>query len=184
MQLNRWSLIFTGCIALAGCSDPQTPLTKTFTEPPGDACAEGGTRIAVGADVDGDGQLDEAEITSIGYVCYDPAPIEEPLKPLIDVIDEPPSEACAAGGVRIEMGVDRNGNGVLDPSEIDSTEILCGDEALNHIFLGSFYIRSDADVELLSKYSIALGHILISVPGDYHGADPSPHLTPSAFEMA
>src|SRR5690606_18292610 len=95
-----------------------------------------------------------------------------------------PREACAAGGVRIEMGVDRNGNGVLDPSEIDSTEILCGDEALNHIFLGSFYIRSDADVELLSKYSIALGHILISVPGDYHGADPSPHITPSAFEMA
>lgn len=32
---------------------------------------------------------------------------------------------CAAGGARIDAGIDTNGNGVLDPSEISSTQYVC-----------------------------------------------------------
>jgi photosystem II stability/assembly factor-like uncharacterized protein len=38
---------------------------------------------------------------------------------------EPVGLACAAGGARLDAGIDSNGNGVLDASEITSTQYAC-----------------------------------------------------------
>lgn len=49
------------------------------------------------------------------------------LQSLILVSNEPAGQNCPLGGSRIDVGVDDNGNGVLDsnPNEIDHTEYIC-----------------------------------------------------------
>ncbi len=38
---------------------------------------------------------------------------------------EPAGSNCAYGGIKVETGIDDNGNGVLDTSEVDATEYVC-----------------------------------------------------------
>ncbi|MEM1417081.1 MAG: 5'-nucleotidase C-terminal domain-containing protein, partial [Myxococcota bacterium] len=40
-----------------------------------------------------------------------------------------PGEDCVFGGLRVDSGVDDNGDGVLDEAEIDATSFICNDEA-------------------------------------------------------
>ena len=49
--------------------DRGVPLARATEEPPGENCAEGGTRLDLGTDVDEDGTLDEGEVTETLYVC-------------------------------------------------------------------------------------------------------------------
>ena len=44
---------------------------------------------------------------------------------LIATSTEPAGTNCANGGVKIEAGVDDNGNGQLDANEVDSTQYIC-----------------------------------------------------------
>ena len=44
---------------------------------------------------------------------------------LIATSTEPAGANCANGGVKIEAGVDDNGNGQLDSNEVDSTQYIC-----------------------------------------------------------
>ena len=44
---------------------------------------------------------------------------------LIETSNEPAGNNCANGGVKIEAGVDDNGNGQLDANEVDSTQYVC-----------------------------------------------------------
>ena len=41
------------------------------------------------------------------------------------VSDEPAGSHCAAGGTSIDVGIDGNLDGVLDPDEIDDTQYVC-----------------------------------------------------------
>ena len=70
----------TGPAGLAGAEGeagapgpPGTPgknaLSKTSAEPPGANCANGGTKLEVGIDTDGNGTLDAAEVTGTSYIC-------------------------------------------------------------------------------------------------------------------
>ena len=36
-----------------------------------------------------------------------------------------PGAECVAGGIQVDSGIDDNGNGILDPAEIDTSEIIC-----------------------------------------------------------
>lgn len=49
---------------------------------------------------------------------------------LVQTQDEPPGQHCEAGGVAIERGTDRDGDGVLAGSEIESREYVCGPRML------------------------------------------------------
>lgn len=40
-------------------------------------------------------------------------------------VPEPPGTQCAAGGQALQTGTDRNGNGVLDPDEVQNTTFVC-----------------------------------------------------------
>lgn len=40
----------------------------------------------------------------------------------------PPGPECPNGGIRVDSGIDENGNGVLDDSEIDTSEVVCNGE--------------------------------------------------------
>ena len=49
--------------------DGSSSLMNVLEEPPGNHCAEGGVRVEVGADDDGDGLLTEDEVDDVEYVC-------------------------------------------------------------------------------------------------------------------
>ena len=44
---------------------------------------------------------------------------------LISVVNEPPGANCPYGGYKLNVGLDTNNNGVLDPSEITSSDYIC-----------------------------------------------------------
>jgi hypothetical protein len=45
------------------------------------------------------------------------------------VIKTAPIATCANGGITVQSGIDTNGNGVLDPSEVTSTQYVCNGAA-------------------------------------------------------
>ncbi|MCK6547224.1 putative Ig domain-containing protein [Myxococcota bacterium] len=98
--------------------DGDRGLIDVSVEPAGATCPIGGQRIATGLDVDRDGILDAAEVTSLDYVCT-------PLPGLTLVTTVAPGTPCAHGGTRIEAGLDGNANGALEPSEVTSTSFAC-----------------------------------------------------------
>jgi OmcA/MtrC family decaheme c-type cytochrome len=104
----------------AGCSgsDGTNALTRTTAEPPGAHCASGGTKLEVGMDTNDSGALDDAEVDATGttYVCNGAG-----TSSLIATTAEPAGANCPFGGTRIATGIDANGNGTLDPTEILAT---------------------------------------------------------------
>lgn len=103
---------------------PGRALITTTAEPPGEECPEGGARVDAGIDDDGDGILDPDEIDSTSYVC-DGMMGGRGTEALVSLSDEPAGENCASGGTRIDAGLDDDGDGVLDPEEVDSTAYAC-----------------------------------------------------------
>jgi OmcA/MtrC family decaheme c-type cytochrome len=99
-----------------GTGQPGAPaLMKSSDEPAGTNCPNGGTKVEVGVDKNGNGALDQDEITSTAYVCNGTG-----SNSLVATSAEPAGTNCEWGGVKIETGLDANGNGVLDPSEVDA----------------------------------------------------------------
>src|SRR5580765_2237860 len=44
---------------------------------------------------------------------------------LVSTSAEPPGVNCPNGGTKIDVGIDRDGNDVLDPSEVTGTSYAC-----------------------------------------------------------
>ena len=93
-------------------------------EPAGDNCTDGGQKIETGFDIDGDGILDHNEVAATAYVCNG-TDGKYGLNILMEVTPEPPGVNCAAGGHRMEAGLDDDGNGELSVNEIDTTFYAC-----------------------------------------------------------
>jgi hypothetical protein len=86
---------------------------------------------------------------------------------LVRVDNEPPGLNCADGGVAIKTGVDKNGNGFLDDTEVTSVQYVCnGPQAIQcnggTIQSGSVTITSDADLAQLAGVDCVDGDLLIS----------------------
>ncbi|MBL8951222.1 MAG: CSLREA domain-containing protein [Myxococcaceae bacterium] len=103
-------------------------LVLTTAEPAGSNCPSGGTRLQVGPD-DGDGDsvpfdgvLQDGEVEQTRYVCNGAAG----ARALVTATALGFGDArCADGGTRIDAGLDDDGDGTLDASEVDSTASLC-----------------------------------------------------------
>jgi OmcA/MtrC family decaheme c-type cytochrome len=97
-------------------------LSKTSAEPPGSNCPNGGTKLEVGIDTDGNGTLDPAEVTGTSYICGGSG-----KNTLVKTSPEPAGANCAFGGEKIETGLDANGDGTLQPTEVNaaSTSYVC-----------------------------------------------------------
>lgn len=118
------------CLCLIACEGPSGPaggngsnaLVSTSPEAAGANCANGGTKVQVGVDANGNGQLDDSEVTGTSYVCNGPGTTS-----LVATSAEPAGANCPFGGTRIEEGVDSNNNGVLDAGEVDTaaTSYVC-----------------------------------------------------------
>jgi len=111
-------------------------------EPAGTNCPDGGTRISVGMDTNGNGALDTAEISSTQYLCNGargPAGSigatgvagaagstgSRGLGSLVRLDPEPVGQRCANGGYQVSVGSDTNNDGRLDPSEVSSVAYAC-----------------------------------------------------------
>lgn len=125
------------CVAmLAGCggsdgapgANALDTLTVLGAEPAGDHCANGGTRITSGLDANGNGVLDAAEITSTQFVCNG-ASGGDGRTTLVVSSPEPAGAHCASGGTRISSGLDANGDGILEDSEVTSSAYACSGAA-------------------------------------------------------
>lgn len=83
-----------------------------------------------------------------------------------------PGAECPAGGVRVDMGIDENENGLLDASEIDASEVVCnGDAALvkvtqepkgTHCSGGGILVQSGVDDD---------GDGVLDVPGEVDASE-------------
>ncbi|MBU1537941.1 VCBS repeat-containing protein [Myxococcota bacterium] len=102
-------------------TDGLTSLVTMTSEPAGANCAEGGQKVEVGLDDDGNGSLDSSEVESTAYMCQG----SNGLTSLVSVTAEPAGSNCVSGGQKIMSGLDDDGNGVLEALEVVSTVYIC-----------------------------------------------------------
>jgi len=111
-------------------------LMAVSTEAPGATCPFGGMRIDAGLDLDGSGTLASSEVRSTQYACNGAAgragaagaaggPGRNGPNTLAQMLAEPAGTHCTSGGTAIRVGLDGNGNSVLDAGEVSSTDYLC-----------------------------------------------------------
>lgn len=102
----------------------RSAITRSTPELPGERCPHGGVRVEHGVDDDGDGVLADHEVDGpSAYVC-DGAPADVVHAMLVEV-DDAPLDACEAGGVRVRVGWDLNGDASLDDDEVDVQALVC-----------------------------------------------------------
>ncbi|WP_022850472.1 DUF7151 family protein [Limisalsivibrio acetivorans] len=107
-------------------TDQGTHSTVANTEiiEPGETCANGGILVQTGIDLNGNGLLDESEVNAEQAVCNGNDG-NDGAESLIEIVTEEPGDNCEYGGQKITAGIDSDGNGVLDESEITETEYIC-----------------------------------------------------------
>ena len=104
--------------------DAQTPQTIQATPRDSDNdCTGPSWEVAVATDTNSNAIVDTSEIITREVVCYDTSPIV-----LVDTAPLPAGEMCPLGGRTISAGMDRDGDGTLDPDETSIAESVCDTE--------------------------------------------------------
>lgn len=133
-------------------------LVDATDEAPGANCANGGQRIRVGIDIDGDGLLSDTEVQRVTYVCN----ADDGVPTLVGVTPEPYGSNCALGGVVVTSGTDQDLDGILDAAEVTSTSYVCtGEVPVNATINGSFYLRNTFDQAVLSHVEHITGTLYV-----------------------
>jgi hypothetical protein len=99
----------------------ESTLALSSDEPPGEHCAAGGQRIDTGFDDNGNGQLDSSEVIQSVYVCNGASGVN----PRVEMIAEDPSATCPNGSIRLFVGMDTNGDGLLQDDEVTDIRDIC-----------------------------------------------------------
>lgn len=118
--------------------------TTVTDEPAGGNCAYGGVAITT----DGVTQ----------YVCKQTSSV------LLLTSTESAGGNCTYGGTKIEAGTDDDGNGVLDASEVDSTQYSCDADPYAGQSFSSFYIEDASQVADAQGYSLIRGYLEFDFP--------------------
>lgn len=121
---NFWRGFASGVVLLSACTghDGANGLTRISEEPAGAHCANGGLKLEAGSDSNRNGTLDADEVETTSYACHG-----DGTKALSRSGPEEPGLNCPLGGIRIETGLDINGNDVLDADEVTAatTTFVC-----------------------------------------------------------
>lgn len=96
----------------------------------GTNCPNGGTFIQVGIDDNRNNLIDASEVDASFYVCNgqdgsDGINGSNGKTSLIKVSNESAGLNCSRGGLKIQSGIDDNGNNLLDLGEVDATSFVC-----------------------------------------------------------
>lgn len=105
-------------------------LVSVTREEPGQNCPAGGQKLQLGLDSDRNSTLEGAEIQQTQYVCAGSngavgAPGSNGHSASVVITDQAPGAECAAGGKRIQAGVDLNDDATLGPTEVTRTDFVC-----------------------------------------------------------
>ena len=119
--------------------DGLTAMAMTHPEPAGEVCVNGGVRIDVGIDQDGDGALGEEEVDHVSFVCNgsDGSTSSETLLTLLSSPED--ALGCEAGGRVMAQGLDNGDgsgtarNGILEADEIDARTVFCSTLAFDRL---------------------------------------------------
>jgi len=87
-------------------------------------CEHGGQTVTIGLDSNQNGVLDQGESAQSQTICNVVSGVDG-IDSLVDTNEEPSGENCAAGGLKIDSGLDGNANNILDEGEIQSTSYIC-----------------------------------------------------------
>jgi len=161
-------------------------LSLVTPEPEGANCEFGGVRVDTGFDDNFDGVLDPGEIDDTQFFCNTqlppviiPGPPQgdddddddnnDDLESLVDLNVEPAGANCEFGGVRVDTGIDENGDGVLQANEIDDTNFICNDDpdnnnsnnSNNSSDSGCSIAKSGDDTNGLSLFSALLPFLMV-----------------------
>lgn len=99
-------------------------LFNTSDEPAGVNCSNGGLKVDYGQDINENGVLEDTEVQGTSFICNGTS--QDPV--LVVTVDEPSGDNCADGGVKLLVGVDENGNGILETEEVDNIAFICNGE--------------------------------------------------------
>lgn len=125
---------------------PARIVIRLVAEPPGTACAQGGTAVQSGPDRNGNGALDDDEVSHTDFVCGELL--------LTRFTPEPPGANCIGGGLAFQVGRDRNHDGALNDDEVERTDFTCGD-----VVARSLTIASADDAAALAHIRIIHGSL-------------------------
>ena len=114
-------------------------LVSLVSEPAGTNCTYGGKKVSAGLDSDSNGILDNAEIASSDYICNGadgtdgaggPSGIDgsdgtNGLNSLSVIETEASGTNCAAGGLKVTSGLDKNADNILEFGEVTTTTYVC-----------------------------------------------------------
>ncbi|ATB50717.1 protein phosphatase 1 regulatory subunit 42 [Corallococcus macrosporus] len=95
-------------------------LVRVQDEPAGANCTEGGKVYRAGQDTNGNGELDDSEVSRQVYGCASSGAVVTRVRPR-----EPFIFPCGEQGAVVEAGQDQDGDGVLDDAEVRATANLC-----------------------------------------------------------
>lgn len=115
--------VCNGEVGNAGGNGAAT-LMRVSSEGAGEDCSNGGLKIDLGMDDNENQTLDDEEIASTYFVCNGTDGANG-LNTLSLVSSEPSGANCANGGLKVELGLDLNQNGILDNEEIVSENFIC-----------------------------------------------------------
>lgn len=163
------------CNATAGV-DGLSTLVRMRAEPPGSHCAQGGSQVLAGKDLNRNDVLEDAEVTSSAYVCGGApgatgAAGSSGRDSLLAFAAEAPGGTCAYGGQRVQSGLDLNANGVLDAAEVTATAFVCAaapaDTRWVNVTASSFQTESNTGYQANSTTGVTLTLPAAPTVGDW-----------------
>jgi hypothetical protein len=124
MKISLFSFVLLIAL-LTNCEGDEGPaginsLITTTNEPVGANCAAGGLKIEIGPDSNANGVLNADEIQATQFICNGASGKNSLAKTSPATVND-----CVDGGIIMDIGVDADGSGQLDPGEIQSTRIIC-----------------------------------------------------------
>lgn len=127
---------------------PPTTVVRLLAEPAGAHCMLDGTAVQSGPDRNGNGVLDDDEVTHIDYACGEPL--------LTRLAPAPPDVSCIAGGIAFLAGRDRNHDGRLADDEVEQREVACGD-----VIARDIAVRDAADAAAMAGIAVITGSLVV-----------------------
>jgi hypothetical protein len=118
-------------------SNGSNSLISILPEPAGINCTSGGYKILTGVDVNNNGTLDSKEVENTKFICNGNNGLNgsNGANSLINVVPVAAGGDCANGGYKIQTGLDADGSGTLDASEVQNTQFVCnGANGNNSLF--------------------------------------------------
>ena len=149
-----------------------TSLIMTSAVEAGENCANGGFRLDIGLDANGNGQLEPDEFTSTQFLCN--ATPADGLNSLIGTMIEQPGTNCSNGGYRLDAGLDLNANGLLEGDEVTASEYLCNGVSAEYPYRSHASLLSqsgtDDPVGTIVDNSLDMDIVWVrQAPGRYEG---------------